>query len=89
MVLPIPLGPEKDQILIILHPFKDKKFLDLLAIDRVLSASLRAFVLKIPFGAMNDGLRINGDLDATEGRPEEPDSPEVGPTHEIAQTPCW
>jgi len=46
------------------------------------------FVLKIPFGAMK-GLRINGGLEATEGRREEPDSPEVGPTQEIAETACW
>ncbi len=54
----------------------------------VLSASVRDFVLQISFGAMN-GLRINGELDATEGRRVEPDSPEVGPTQETAETACW
>jgi hypothetical protein len=36
-----------------------------------------------------NGLTGTGDLDATEGRREEPDSPEVGPTQEIAETACW
>ena len=54
----------------------------------VLSASVRDFVLQISFGAMN-GPRINGELEATEGRRVEPDSPEVGPTQEIAETACW